>query len=128
MKSKDNKYEKDERARTLVGADDVSVYPQKGMPGLITYGNPPMSEKKNLPVKVRLVKTDCRPFQFILEFGGEYHVESLSYMVTDPREWWSYAKVWLSIEDSLALSRFITESVTLLPKTNKSRYAGDRGV
>lgn len=102
-----SKYEKDEKAKTFIYADDISVYPQKAMEGRITYGNPKFTEQKNLPIKVRLIKTKGRPLQFVLELQGDYHVEDLAYFNSDPRSWRSYGKIWLDLKNSKEFAEWI---------------------
>jgi hypothetical protein len=105
-----DKYEKKELAKINIAADDISLYPQRMARGKITYGGASRGERKNLPIKVRLVETEGRPPQFILELQGNYHVEDLSYFVSDPDSWISYGKLWLSLEDARKLAKFITDN------------------
>ena len=103
-----DKYERKELARGFITADDISLYPQKLAGGRITYGGSGRGERKGCPIKLRIVKTEGRPPQFIMELLGEYHVEELSYYTTEPSEWMSYGKLWLSLEQARKLSEFLS--------------------
>jgi len=117
-----SKYEKDEKAKTFIYADDISVYPQKAMEGKITYGNPKFSEQKNLPIKVRLIKTKGRPLQFVLELQGDYHVEDLAYYSSVPRSWRSYGKIWLDLKNSKEFAEWILAALEVYnPKQKESK-------
>ena len=107
-----DKYEKKEIDRIYVEADDISLYPQKLAPGKITYGGAGRGKRKGCPIKVRLVETEGRLQQFILEMLGEYHVEELSYYTSDPSTWRSYGKLWLSLEDARKLAEFIQSNLS----------------
>jgi hypothetical protein len=102
------KYEKAITSYTIY-AEDISIYPQLLAPGKITYGSDGVGEAKQLPVKVRLIKTSQeqnfkeRDYQVVLELCGEYHVEELTRAATDPATWHSYGKIWLSKYQARAL-------------------------
>lgn len=106
-----SKYEKTEYAGFTIVADDISLYPQKLAKGKITYGKGGIAERKNLPIKVRLIGTAGRPPQFALELQGEYHVEDMSYYQTNPDGWRSYGKIWLSLDDAENLADFIKQNI-----------------
>lgn len=98
-----SKYEKDEIASIMIYADEISLY-TNNMNGTMTYGADRQAEKKQLPIKVRLVKTEGRPQQFTFELCGPYHIEQRR--IKD--NWFSYGKFWLSIEESEKLANFIS--------------------
>lgn len=103
-----SKYEKAITSYTIY-AEDISVYPQLLAPGKITYGLDGVGEAKQLPVKVRLIKTSPdqnlreRDYQIVLELCGEYHIEEITRAATDPATWHSYGKIWLSKYQARAL-------------------------
>jgi hypothetical protein len=86
-----------------VYADDISIYPDKAMPGLITYGSNGPGEKKQLQIKVRLIKTENREHQVVLELCGDYHIEKIVYCKSKPDTWNSYGKIWISKEQTKQL-------------------------
>lgn len=92
-----------------IKADDISLYPQKAMPGFITYGLDEKEEKKQLPIKIRLVRTDEeegfieRDFQIVLELCGDYHIEKLNCYTEHPSKWNSYGKIHLDLQNTIDL-------------------------
>ena len=106
-----SKYEKDEKTKTIIFADDISVYPQKAMGGKITYAGQGVGERKNAPIKARMIKTQGRPLQFTFELQGDYHVENLSYFNSDPNNWQSYGKIWLDLENAEKLAEWILAAI-----------------
>jgi len=106
-----SKYEKDERAKIHIYADDISVYPQKAMEGKITYAGQGIGERKNAPIKARMIKTEGRPLQFTFELQGDYHVKELGYFSSDPKNWQSYGKIWMDLENSKKLAEWILAAI-----------------
>ena len=110
------KYEKDERVKTTILADDISLYPQQAMKGKITYGGSGPGERKELPIKIRMIKTEGRPLQFTFELQGEYHVEELKYFSSNPLTWFSYGKFWLDLENSERMAKWILTALEVYGK------------
>jgi hypothetical protein len=108
-----------------VRADDISIYPQlEGtMPGQITYGGRGKAEQKDLPIRLRLINNDGsyglrgRHPQVVIELCGDYHVETLAYPTINPKDWFSYGKVWLSrkaVKELIERLQMLLEDMELL--------------
>jgi hypothetical protein len=104
------KIEKNVLATTRIYADDISVYPQQIMKGMIVYGGEGRAEHKHLPIRTRVIVED-RPKQLVFEFEEEYHVEKLTHFVTNPELWYTYGKFWLPEDEAIKLANFILENI-----------------